>query len=198
MNCMMLLAHPNPESLNHALADAIRQVLEAKGHKVYYHDLYREGFDPLITAKELSESFEPTGLLKGHCDELMAADLIVVVHPNYRNQPPAILKGWVDRVIRVGVAFRFVGEEGLEGEEKGLLKAERALIINTADCPEAVDLEAGLPLKAFWDDWVFSGCGVKTTEYLCFYQVLFSSPEQRAGWIRTCETLAGEIADEIA
>ena len=68
-------------------------------------------------------SFPPLKFPKGaplhpeverHCREISAADGIVIVHPNWWGQPPAILKGWVDRVIRPGVAYRF--EEGDKGE----------------------------------------------------------------------------------
>jgi len=45
--------------------------------------------------------------IKQHCEEIALVDGIVIVHPNWWGQPPAILKGWVDRVIRPGVAYEF-------------------------------------------------------------------------------------------
>ena len=47
--------------------------------------------------------------IRQHCDEIAEADGIVVVHPNWWGQPPAMLKGWIDRVLRVGVAYRDLG-----------------------------------------------------------------------------------------
>jgi len=183
MNIMMLLAHPGKASLNHAIANAVLEELKERGDNIFYHDLYAEEFDPLITAEELGGNFQPSGLLKSHCDEIMGADGIIIIHPNYRNQPPAILKGWVDRVVRSGVCFRYEGKDGEEGRPVGLLKAGKALIINTADCSEEQDRSRGFSLKRFWDEDVFSGCGVKDTVYQGFYSVLFSSHDERTGWL---------------
>ncbi len=49
-----------------------------------------------------------------YADELMASDLLIFVHPNWWGQPPAILKGWIDRVFRPGLTYRF--EEGDSGK----------------------------------------------------------------------------------
>ena len=51
-------------------------------------------------------------------------------------QPPAILKGWIDRVIRPGVAYRFLEGDSGEGVPLGLLRAQTALVFNTANTPE--------------------------------------------------------------
>ena len=51
-------------------------------------------------------------------------------------QPPAILKGWIDRVIRPGVAYRFLEGDSGEGVPLGLLRAQTALVFNTANPPE--------------------------------------------------------------
>ena len=192
MDCLILLAHPKGESLNHALAQAVRQRLLDRGHCVYFHDLYQEGFDPLLTAQELSEDFEPQGLLKVHCHQLVRSDLVVVVHPNYRNQAPAMLKGWVDRVIRSGVAFRYEGEAGERGEQVGLLGGKSALVINTADCPEESDRKYGFPIRKFWEKFVFGNSGIENCYYRSFYNVLFSSLQERESWITEC----GELADQ--
>ena len=61
-----------------------------------------------------------------HCAEIAAADGIIVVHPNWWGQPPAILKGWIDRVIRPGVAYEFLDGDDGEGVPVGLLKAKTA------------------------------------------------------------------------
>lgn len=189
----MLLAHPGKASLNHAIANVVLEVLKERGDNIFYHDLYAEGFDPIITAEELGSNFDPRGLLKSHCDEIMGADCIIIIHPNYRNQPPAILKGWVDRVVRSGVCFRYSGKSGEEGRPVGLLKAKKAFIINTADCSEAHDRSRGFPLKRLWDEDVFSGCGVKETVYQGFYQVILSSQDERSGWLNSLPDVLGNL-----
>ena len=58
-------------------------------------------------------------LVASHCEELARADGIIIVHPNWWGAPPAVLKGWVDRVFRPEVAYRFL--EGDTGEGRYLL-----------------------------------------------------------------------------
>jgi putative NADPH-quinone reductase len=196
LNVLVLLAHPAASSLNAAIATEICATLQTAGHSLWFHDLYREGFDPLLTAAELQDDFEPAGLLRTHCDQLKSADRIIVIHPNYRNQPPAILKGWVDRVVRAGVAFRYSGEPGQEGVLLGLLTTGAALVINTADCPESADRNKGFPLKTIWAKDVLGNCGVRQVEYCCFYDVLFSSPETRRAWLAKAGRLALELCKD--
>ena len=100
MHILVILGHPNPASFNHALAHAVCAALEGAGHAVTFHDLAGEGFDPCMRAEEITLASAVPDLVRRHCAELRAADGIVVVHPNWWGQPPAILKGWIDRVFR--------------------------------------------------------------------------------------------------
>ena len=77
---------------------------------------------------------------------------IVIVHPNWWGQPPAILKGWVDRVLRPEVAYRFLEGDAGEGVPVGLLKAKAAIVFNTSNTPRRAELAslrrpAGNPLE---------------------------------------------------
>jgi len=72
-------------------------------------------------------------LIKRHCEEFGQADGIIIIHPNWWGQPPAILKGWIDRVIRTGIAYEFKEGDSGEGIPKGLLKAGAAMIFNTSN-----------------------------------------------------------------
>lgn len=114
MSVSLILAHPDPESFNHALARAAEEVCLELGHDVAFHDLYREGFAPVLQAGELQREADLPPEVQRHCEEIAAAEAVIVVHPNWWGQPPAILKGWVDRVLRPGMAYRF--DEGDQGE----------------------------------------------------------------------------------
>jgi putative NADPH-quinone reductase len=85
----LILAHPNPASFNHAIARAARQTLEDQGHRVCWHDLYSEGFDPLLPGDEIDQDAPLPEFLQAHCRELSQADGLVIVHPNWWGQPPA-------------------------------------------------------------------------------------------------------------
>ena len=61
MNISLILAHPDPASLNHAIARVAREALLACGHSVCFHDLYAEGFDPLMRTSNFMRSIIPCG-----------------------------------------------------------------------------------------------------------------------------------------
>ncbi|MCP4116985.1 MAG: flavodoxin family protein [Desulfobacteraceae bacterium] len=193
MKLLTILAHPDQKSLNHALAGKILELDACPGVEVVFHDLYAEGFDPLLTPEELDKDYEPEGLLKTHCDHLAQADGLVIIHPNWRDQPPAILKGWVDRVFRVGVAFSFEGKAGEEGRPVGALKADKALIINTSDCSEQVEAALGDPLQTLWERCILQPCGAREVVRRNFHQVIFSTQADRQGWLDQVDALAREM-----
>ena len=129
----VILAHPDPKSFNHAIAQTVVGQLEGNGHDAFLHDLYAENFQPLLTDKELlKDALLPTAIRR-HCEEIGQAEGIVIIHPNWWGQPPAILKGWIDRVIRPGMAYEFLDGDSGEGIPKGLLKAKAAVVLNTSN-----------------------------------------------------------------
>ena len=184
MKILVILAHPQEGSFNHAIAQAVIERLADNGHTVFFHDLYKEGFDPLLMSEEIPRDAPLSGSIARHCEEIAKADGIVVVHPNWWGQPPAILKGWVDRVIRPGIAYEFVEGDSGEGVPKGLLKAKVALVFNTSNT-EAVRERTvfGDPLEAIWKHCIFGLCGVATFYRRMFSVVVTSSERQRNQWL---------------
>jgi NAD(P)H dehydrogenase (quinone) len=184
MQISVILAHPNRHSFNHAIAQAALTELKQNGHQVAFHGLYAEGFDPVLPASEIPEAAALPPLVERHCQEIRSAEGIIIVHPNWWGQPPAILKGWVDRVIRPRVAYRFAeGDQG-EGIPVGLLKAKAACVFNTSNT--APEREAGLfgdPLETLWKNCVFGLCGVKVFYRATFSVVVTSTAEQRQAWL---------------
>ena len=184
MNISIILTHPNPGSFNHAIANTAAAALHRHGHEVILHDLYQERFPPLLSAAELPMDAKLEPVIARHCQEIAEADGIIVVHPNWWGMPPAILKGWIDRVLRPEVAYRFLeGDQG-EGVPVGLLKAKAAIVFNTANTPEKREREVfGDPLEVLWKNCVFGLCGVKKVERRTFTVVVTSTPQQRAEWL---------------
>ncbi len=184
MNVSIILAHPDPKSLNHAIARAAQEALTAKGHAVCFHDLYKEKFDPLLRADEFVKNAKlPAGVRK-HCREIASADGIIIVHPNWWGQPPAILKGWVDRVIRPGTAYEFLDGDSGEGVPRGLLKAEMAVVYNTSNTKTKREKAVfGDPLQAIWKNCIFGLCGVKKFHRRMFNVIVTSTEDQRKKWL---------------
>lgn len=178
MKVSIILGHQQTGSFNHAIAAVAKQTLEANGHAVILHDLYAEHFDPILPNDEIRGGTRDA-LVQQHLDEIAVAEGIIVIHPNWWASPPAILKGWLDRVLRQGVAYHFV-----DGAPVGLLKADNALVFTTSNTPKDVELKwFGDPLENFWTTCVLRYCGAKNVERTNYESIIMSSPEQRAGWL---------------
>jgi NAD(P)H dehydrogenase (quinone) len=184
MKISVILGHPKRGSFNHAIAETVVQALKTGGHEVAFHDLYHEAFDPVLPDVELLKAAVMPTLIMRHCDEIAAADGIVIVHPNWWGQPPAIVKGWIDRVIRPGVAYEFKEGDSGEGIPVGLLRAKSALIFNTSNTEAHREQEIfGDPLERIWKDCIFGLCGVKQVNRRTFGVMVMSTEQQREAWL---------------
>jgi len=180
----VILGHPETGSFNHAIAQTAVTALEAAGHQVRFHDLCAEGFEALLPAGEAGRGAALPPAIAAHCEEIASADGIVIVHPNWWGQPPAILKGWIDRVLRVDVAYKFEEGDSGEGIPLGLLRAKAAVVFNTSNTPAARERDVfGDPLEALWCDCIFSLCGVEVFERRMFGVVVTSTLEERQAWL---------------
>jgi len=193
MKISVILAHPDTESFNHAIAAAAVEALDQNGHAVYLHDLYEEQFDPILPTEEIPEDAPLPPEVERHCAEISEADGIIVIHPNWWGQPPAILKGWVDRVIRPGVAYEFLEGDKGEGVPHGLLKAQTALVFNTSNTEAEREKNIfGDPLETIWGKCIFDLCGVHTFYRKMFSVIAVSSEEQRKKWLQEVRQIVSE------
>jgi NAD(P)H dehydrogenase (quinone) len=188
MKVLLILAHPDQGSFNHAIAERVSATLKTLGHEVVYHDLYKEKFSPVLPASEIPRDVPLPRSIKKHCQAIMEAEGIVIVHPNWWGQPPAILKGWIDRVLRPGVAYTFQEGDKGDGALIGLLKADALVIFNTANTP--AERETGLygdPLENLWKNNMLISCGVKRYYRKMFGVVITSDLPQRTQWLQEVE-----------
>ena len=184
MRISVILAHPDPESFNHAIAQTAVDALKANGYRVFFHDLYQEKFDPRLNLEELAKDAILPAVIRKHCDEIAAASGIVIVHPNWWGQPPAILKGWMDRVIRPDVAYKFLEGDTGEGIPKGLLKARIALVLNTSNTETKREKDVfGDPLETIWKNCIFGLCGITNFHRRMFNVIVTSTEDQRRDWL---------------
>jgi putative NADPH-quinone reductase len=191
MNISIILAHPDKESFNHAIAAAAVEMLNKNAHKVYFHDLYKENFNPLLPSEEFPKDAPLPPDIKKHCEEISLAEGIIVIHPNWWGQPPAILKGWVDRVLRPGVAYQLrEGDKG-EGVPVGLLKVESAIVFNTSNTETEREKKVfGDPLQTLWKNCIFGLCGIPVFYRRTFNVIVTSSLQQRKLWLdEVCQTV---------
>lgn len=108
MKVFLLYAHPVETSFNAAVHEAALLGLSKAGHKVDDCDLYKEGFQPLLTRHERlfyhdeSKNREP---VDEYVSRLQSAEAMVIISPVWNFGFPAILKGFFDRVFLPGVSF---------------------------------------------------------------------------------------------
>jgi len=198
MNISLILAHPNEQSFNHAIATQAMTTLRELDHQVFFHDLYQEKFDPILPFEEFEEVEKLPVSIQKYCTELITSDVIIIVHPNWWGQPPAILKGWIDRVIRPGVAYQFLEGDKGEGIPVGLLKARIAIVFNTSNTPAEREINIfGDPLERLWKDCVFGLCGIKFFHRDIFRVMVTSTLKQRKMWLRHVEQVVKKYAGQV-
>jgi NAD(P)H dehydrogenase (quinone) len=104
----------------------------------------------------------------------------VVVHPNWWAMPPAVLKGWIDRVFCQGVAYEF----GEGGAVIGHLKGKTAVVFTTSNTPRDAEMKLfGDPLENLWHNCIFGFCGVEDFHRRNFESIIMSTPEERKAWL---------------
>jgi putative NADPH-quinone reductase len=198
MKISLIVAHPDPESFNHAIARTAVRHSKENGHTVFFHDLYNENFDPRLGAEEIPSGAILSKSVKDHCDEISQADGIIIVHPNWWGQPPAILKGWVDRVIRPGIAYEFLEGDSGEGIPNGLLQARAALVFNTSNTePDREKNVFGDPLDTIWRNCIFGLCGVRNFHRRTFSIIITSTEDQRRQWLDEVRALVDLVFPRI-
>jgi NAD(P)H dehydrogenase (quinone) len=101
MHVLLIYCHPCSDSLSATLCEVATEALRSAGHEVEVRQLYAEKFDPVLGAEErrryYDESFQRDTTAE-HIASLQRAEAMVFVYPTWWFGPPAMLKGWFDRV----------------------------------------------------------------------------------------------------
>jgi len=138
MRTLVVHCHPDPESFNAALYRTACDAVRAGGHEVRGIDLYAERFDPVLSREE-RQAYLPNPRLieqrvQSHVDALRWAEHLVFIYPSWFYGPPAMLKGWLERVWLPGVAFLPPPEKG-KTAVPGLRHVRRLTVVTTGGAP---------------------------------------------------------------
>jgi NAD(P)H dehydrogenase (quinone) len=188
VRCLVVHAHPDPASYSAALRDVAIHSLKRNGHDVRTIDLYAERFDPVMSTSERLAYHEPDPVLdehvRAHGADVRWAEVLVFVYPTWWGGPPAILKGWLDRVLVPGIAFRHVPIVGGHRVEPHLDHVRAIVGITTYGSPRwfsFVTADAGRRtlLRALWL------CTPRRTRriWLGLYGIGAATPEARAEFL---------------
>jgi NAD(P)H dehydrogenase (quinone) len=168
VNVLVVYCHPDPSSLVAAVRERAVATLERGGHVVHVVDLYADGFDPCLTADERAHHREPgvSPTLQSYADDLRWCDALLLVYPTWWGTVPAMLKGWIDRVWALGVAWDLpAGTSTVRGRLRNI---RRLGVVTTYGSPRRVNMVEGEPGKRLVK---------RTLRVLCH-------PLTRLSWIR--------------
>ena len=108
MRALVIYCHPRDGSFTEAVRDVVVDRLDAAGAELRLRDLYAEGFDPVLSAPEHADyEAAPRNRVpvEAHAADLEWCDTLIFVYPTWWYGLPAMIKGWLDRVMLPGVAF---------------------------------------------------------------------------------------------
>ncbi|USG63335.1 NAD(P)H-dependent oxidoreductase [Brevibacillus ruminantium] len=181
MHVLIIYANPNPNSLNAAMLAQVKRGLEDSNHSYTLIDLYEEHFDPVLQINENKKRSEMKcdKVMKKYQDLVREADHMIFLYPLWWYGPPAILKGFFDRVFVSGIAYTYEG-----ALPKGLLKAKSAWVMYTCDSPGwFVQI---IRRNAEWivmRDGILKFCGIQKVKRFRFAGVKSSSEAKRKRWL---------------
>jgi NAD(P)H dehydrogenase (quinone) len=115
MRALLVYCHPKSDSFNAAVRTLVEAKLSGRGATVRVHDLYAEGFDPVLSAAELDGYLDEAANrvpVERQARDVEWCDTLIFVYPTWWYGMPALLKGWLDRVLLPGVAFDMPKAEG--------------------------------------------------------------------------------------
>jgi NAD(P)H dehydrogenase (quinone) len=188
MKHAIVLAHPNPSSFNAAVAKSCEAALVAAGHEVVIRDLYAMDFDPRLKAGEIpgAPGFAPGDDVRRERALLADISAFAFVYPLWLNAPPAILKGYFDRVFGMGFAYG-AGPAGTTP----LLTGRSALVFSSSGAPEAWVRETGAfdALARLFDQHIAAVSGLTFLEHVHFGNIV---PGMRPDAV---ERLLGRVRD---
>jgi len=163
---LVVLANPAPEGFDHAIVEAYREIVESNHQEVLIRDLYAVGFDPVLRAAErpTEPGWLPAPDVAVELEHVRTCDIIVFVYPIWFGLPPAMLKGYVDRVLGAGYSFRDVHE----AKGHPLVEGKPLLSFSTSGTSLSWLDEQGqvLSLKEVFDVYLMRGLGLSQAEHV--------------------------------
>lgn len=183
MRVLTVYAHPNPDSFTAAVRDVIVEHTQTAGAAHRIIDLYADGFEPVLGRQALAsyedKSSNRTGLEK-HIADLEWCDTLIFVYPTWWYGLPAILKGWLDRVLIPGVAFELPQVEGAN-IAPGLTHIKRLAVFTTCGASWWLTFTIGAPGKRTILRGVRLLCAKSCrTEFAAHYLMDSATEESRA------------------
>ena len=164
MHNLIVVAHPDPDSLTHAVANAVATGLLESAASVEIADLAAEGFDPRETRRDLAvhlQTATPASDILAEQARIDRADRLVLVYPVYWWSFPALMKGWIDRVFTNGWAY------GYDGDDRKKLRRLEVVLVAVAGADAGTYARHGYfgAMRNQIDHGIFDYCGARVVRH---------------------------------
>lgn len=176
----VIVCHPDPDSFNHAIASRYCDEVRVAGQTVVVRDLYAMRFDPVLKAEERPTLAEPvlSPDVAAEQEILAGCDVFVLIYPIWFGSPPAMMKGYVERVFGAGVS-----PEDVRHQARGDLLGDKRLLSFTTSAmstPWLAQEGQELGLGAVFDDYIVHAFGMHAREHKRFALITGETGQQSA------------------
>lgn len=188
MKHLIIYAHPNQDSLNNSLKQTVIHTLEKENQEFVIRDLYQLDFDPVLSLEDIKGQRQGQVAIDVRQEQeyISWAESITFIYPIWWTGMPAIMKGYIDRVMSYGFAYQYN-----QGVQKGLLEGKQAVIINTHGKSnaeyKAIGMDKALLLTS--DKGIYDYCGLEVKQHFLFDQADKATSESIEKWIHEVQSV---------
>ena len=184
----LVYGHYNNKSFNAAIRDTFVETAKKNGHLVDCVDLYKEKFNPVFAGEK------PDEVVLDHRKRIEECNVIVLIAPIWNFRMPAIVEGWIDKVLAPPWAFTFKKLVGNYGYPQGKLKDKKAIIFCTYGSPRlaVTTFFLNLPIRRL-KRGVFHICGIFNINYRRYFAVPFVSDNKRKKFLEDVKKTASNL-----
>jgi NAD(P)H dehydrogenase (quinone) len=165
MQHLVVISHPKQRSFTQTAAHEYATFVEALGHEVVVRDLYQLRFDPVLGADELPTTGNPTipAAVQREQRYLADAGAVAFFYPLWWGFMPAMMKGYIDRVLSYGFAYAMQDDDIVP-----LLSGKRALIFTSSEASmtELRRSKQWHAMRVLEEDNILSLCGIQLLDHL--------------------------------
>ncbi|QZT38878.1 NAD(P)H-dependent oxidoreductase [Halosquirtibacter xylanolyticus] len=199
MRILLVFNHPYEGSYCNAILDAVTRGLLLGGHEVDLIHLDKDKFNPVLTSQDLKafrdkQAIDP--MVLNYKTKLKKADHVIFIFPIWWELMPAMMKGFVDKVIFPGVAYDYTNSNNTKMKPL-LMKLKGITLITTMNTPRILyHLFLGNAIKKALLRGTFWKIGYKNLKWISFNMVKQTSNENREKWLRKIEKTINKRVNE--
>lgn len=196
MKHALIVGHPDPDSFTTMMATAYASCVSALGHTHITRDLYQMNFEPRLQRSELPNrpNWAPAADIEAERFALRDVDVFAFIYPLWFNSPPAIVKGYIERVFGAGFGYADLRDGGCNP----LLNGRQLIHVTASGSSSAWLNERGgwTSTRTLFEDYFGMICGLRVRPHIHFGSIV---PGLDRRWINEhLETLATKLRDAFA